>query len=130
MVTMIRSPFVWLCNLVLTTILVHNPPIFMWLDNKIVLHWLKSQKPLLTLMYTSPHHRDEFDSLLLNTTWKYCPTADNPADLLSRCMATKNLMSLSLWQHGHKWLTTPHQWPSSLNITCLGSSSSNRVYSH
>ena len=52
------------------------------------------------------------NTLLPQATWNYCPTADNPADLLSRGTTTKSLLSSSLWQHGPKWLTTPSQWPS------------------
>ena len=39
-------------------------------------------------------------------------TAENHADLLSRGTTYESLMSSSQWQHGPKWLTTLHQWPS------------------
>ena len=98
-----------LTNFVITTISVHNPTVFMWSDSQIVLHWIKSQKPLPAFV----HHRiTEMNSLLPNATWNYCPTAENPGDLLSRGTTTAALMFSSLWQQGPKWLTTPHQWPS------------------
>ena len=81
----------------------------MWSDSQIVLHWMKSQKPLPAFVR---HRITEMNSLLPNATWNYCPTAENPADLLSRGTTTAALISSSLWHHGPKWLTTPHQWPS------------------
>ena len=82
-----------LTNFVLTAILAHNKPIFMWLDSQIVLHWLKSQKPLLTFVH---HHITVMNSLIPNTTWKY----NNPADLLSRCTTTEAfdvLITMTAW---------------------------------
>ena len=98
-----------LTKFVLTTISVHNPPTFMWSDSQIVLHWIKRQKPLPAFVR---HCITEMNSLLPHATWNYCPTAENPAHLLSRGTTTKTLMSSSLWQHGPEWLTMPHQWPS------------------
>ena len=108
MATMIAAR---LTKFVLTALHVHNPPIFMWSDSQIVLHWIKSQKPLPAFVR---YRITEMNSLLPNATWNYCPTAENPADLLSRGSTYESLMSSSLWQHGPKWLTTPNQWPSSL----------------
>lgn len=98
-----------LTNFVVTAISVHNPTVFMWSDSQIELHWIKSQKPLPAFV----HHRiTEVNSRPPNAIWNHCPTADNPADLLSRDTTTAALMSSSLWQQGPKWLTIPHQWPS------------------
>ena len=54
-------------------------------------------------------------SLLTNVTWRYCPTAENPADLLSRGTrtTTETLISSSLWNQGPKWLPDPAEWASS-----------------
>ena len=98
-----------LTNFVITAISVHNPTVFMWLDSQIVLHLIKSKKSLPTFVH---HHITEMYSLLPNATWNYYPTAENPADLLSRGTTTAALMSSSLWKQRPKWLTTPHQWPS------------------
>ena len=100
-----------LTTFVLKAIPLHNPQTFMWSDSQIVLHWIKNQKPLPAFV----HHRitEIIKTLLPNAIWNYCPTEDNPADLLSRGTTTEALMSSSLWQHGPKWLATPHQWPSS-----------------
>ena len=88
----------------------YDPPTFIWSDSQIVLHWVRSQKSLPTFVQ---HRVTEIQSLLPNATWNYCPTADNPADLLSRGTNTGVLISSALWQHGPKWLPNPNEWPSS-----------------
>ena len=99
-----------LTHFVLDAIPAYDPPTFIWSDSQIVLHWVRSQKPLPTFVR---HRVIEMKSLLPNATWNYCPTAENPADLLSRGTTTEVLTSSSLWQHGPKWLPTPNKWPSS-----------------
>jgi hypothetical protein len=53
----------------------------------------------------------EIHALSENRKWRYCPTKDNPADLLTRGIATSQFKSSSLWFHGPTWLTTPDNWP-------------------
>lgn len=99
-----------LTHFVLQAIPAYDPPAFIWSDSQIVLHWIRSQKSLPTFV---KHRVTEMQSLLPNATWNYCPTADNPADLLSRGTNTEALISSTLWQHGPKWLPNPNEWPSS-----------------
>ena len=52
----------------------------------------------------------------INTTfpsipWCYCPTHDNPADLLTKSLTTVQLTLSQLWQHGPQWLTDTTQRP-------------------
>ena len=47
---------------------------------------------------------------LISTNWKYCPSADNPADLLTRGVSAEQLSS-AFWQHGPAWLQLEDQWP-------------------
>ena len=98
-----------LTHFVINAILLSNPSVYMWSDSQIVLHWIKSQKPLPMFV---KNRITEINSLLPSAIWNYCPTAANPADLLSRGTTVESLMSSRLWQHGPKWLTTPDQWPS------------------
>ena len=85
-----------------------DPSVFIWSDSKIVLQWIKTQKQLQAFV----HHRiTEIRSLLPNATWRYCPTLENPVDLLTRGITTQSLLSSTLWQRGPEWLTTPDQWP-------------------
>ena len=99
-----------LTHFVLQAIPAYDPPTFIWSHSQIVLHWVRSQKSLPTFVQ---HRITEIQSLLPNATWNYCPTADNPADLLSRGTNTEVLISSALWQHGPKWLPNPNEWPSS-----------------
>ncbi len=85
-----------------------NLRVVMWTDSQIVLHWLSSQKPLKQFI----HNRvKEINSLYPSTTWHYCPTSDNPADLLTRGVSADQLRSSSIWQHGPPWLTFDNNWP-------------------
>ena len=97
-----------LTRFVLSTIPLHDPPIFIWSDSQIVLHWVKSQKQLPAFVR---HRITEIQLTLPTAEWKYCPTLENPADLLTRGITTETLTSSSLWQNGPAWLTTPDRWP-------------------
>jgi len=83
--------------------------VHMWSDSQIVLHWIKSQKPLPVFVR---HRTAEIQSLLPRAHWSYCPTSEKPADLLSRGTTIEVLMSSPLWNYGPTWLTAPSQWPS------------------
>jgi len=98
-----------LTQFVLKAIPCEYTQVHMWSDSQIVLHWLKSQKPLPAFVC---HRVAEIQSLLPQASWSYCPTYENPADLLSRGTSTEALMSSSLWNFGPPWITTPSQWPS------------------
>ena len=71
-------------------------------DSQIVLQWIKTQKQLQAFV----HHRiTEIRSLLPNATWRYCPTLENPADLLTRGITTQSLLSSTLDQNGSPHLS-------------------------
>lgn len=40
-----------------------------------------------------------------------CPTADNPAVLLTCGINAQQLQSSHLWKHGPQWLLSKSQWP-------------------
>ena len=84
-----------------------HPPIFIWSDSQIVLHWVKSQKQLPAFVR---HRITEIRETLPTAEWRYCPTFENPADLLTREITTETLMSSPLWQMEPTWLTTPDRW--------------------
>ena len=94
---------------VVTHLPLQDPPIFIWSDSQIVLHWVNSTKQLPTFVR---NRVTDIQTSLPNANWRYCPTLANPADLLSRGTTTQVLMSSKLWQHGPDWLTTPSLWPS------------------
>lgn len=69
--------------------------IHLWSDSEIVLHWLHSTKPLKQFI---SNHVTEIKRLFSVTSWHYCPTNDNPADLLTRgiyCSAFTLFLSLA-----------------------------------
>lgn len=83
---------------------------FFWSDSQIVLHWLSTAKPLKRFV---GNRVEEIKRLTTNTNWKYCPTHDNPADLLTRGVnASQYIKNNNLWMTGPTWISTPSDWPS------------------
>ena len=83
--------------------------VYLWSDSQIVLHWIASQKTLKPFI---SHRVNEICSI--STYWKYCPSADNPADLLTRGVTSQQMNSSTNWKHGPSWITITLQdlWPS------------------
>ena len=82
--------------------------IYFWSDSQIVLHWLNSSKQLKPFISTRV---GEITSAFPASCWRYCPTADNPADLLTRGITSQQLILSTTWKYGPAWLTSRHQWP-------------------
>ena len=85
-----------------------NISITLWSDSQIVLHWLHSSKRLKQFI---ANRVQEINTAFPDIPWSYCPTYDNPADLLTRGLTNVQLNSSQLWQHGPQWLTNPAQRP-------------------
>ena len=82
--------------------------IYLWSDSQIVLHWLSSKKELKQFV----HNRvTEILLTTKNASWNYCPTNENPADLLTRGIPADQLSTPTLWSHGPPWITTNENWP-------------------
>ena len=77
----------------------------LWSDSQIVIHWIKSDKKLPIFI---TNRVKEINSLRCDV--KYCPTKENPADLLTRGMSTRDLINSSLWWEGPAWLKHG-DWP-------------------
>ena len=90
----------------------------LWSDSQIVLHWIASHKQLQPFV----NHRVE-EIHAISSCWKYCPSADNPADLLTRGITAEQLKSSDLWVHGPTWLPIQPAWPTwdptEVLLTCL-----------
>ena len=86
--------------------LTHNTVIHYWSDSQIVLCWLQSKKKPKPFI----EHRVK-EILAISSIWKYCPTACNPADLLTRGLPAEQLVNSTLWKHGPRWLSFPTEWP-------------------
>ena len=82
--------------------------IHMWSDSQIVLHWLNSEKPLPQFI---ANQVKEIKQLYPAQCWHYCPTSDNPADLLTRGITFAQFQSSTIWLKGPSWLTSQGQWP-------------------
>ena len=80
--------------------------IYYWSDSQIVLCWLKSKKKLKPFI---AHRVKEIQSK--SSLWQYCPTASNPADLLTRGLTASQLADSVLWRNGPSWLSSPAKWP-------------------
>ncbi|KRX12510.1 Transposon Tf2-6 polyprotein, partial [Trichinella nelsoni] len=81
-----------------------------WTDSQIVLRWIQGDSHRW-----KPFVGNRVESILELTDaqwWRHCPTADNPADILTRGCRMKDLVSNNLWWHGPHWLTKyENAWP-------------------
>ena len=91
-------------------LLIHSEiPVYMWSDSQITLYWIYSSKRLPQFV---SHRVAEIKQSTPATTWKYCPTSDNPADLLTRGLSTEQFnANIHMWMHGPTWLHDQQQWP-------------------
>ena len=83
-------------------------PVFLWSDNQIVLYWILNQRKLKPFVAS---RIQEINNLVSNSSWRYCPTQDNPADLLTRGITYKALAQCKLWAYGPSWISNPKHWP-------------------
>jgi len=97
-----------LCKFVLKSLHHLSFDVTMWLDSQITLHWLLGKKKLQQFV---ANRVNEIHRLLLDFTWRYCPTECNPADLLTRGISALGLQTSDLWHHGPDWLTQESKWP-------------------
>ena len=74
-------------------------------DSQIVFHWISSHKPLQPFV-----NRRVKEIRAISVCWKYCPSADNPTNLLTRGITAEQLRSSDLWVHGPTWLPTQNSW--------------------
>ena len=108
--------------------------VYIHLDAQIVLSWLLSSA-LPKNNYTCNRVKDvkkmvkaASDSYNVNVFFKYVPTGDNPADMLSRGISfAKFSEQLDLWIHGPSWIRgATVVWPSS-EYGCLSEASKSLV---
>ncbi|XP_060575107.1 uncharacterized protein LOC132732649 [Ruditapes philippinarum] len=92
---------------VLKSIPAHS--VYLWSDSQIVLHWLATNRKLKTFIQNRVM---EIHEITENRKWRYCPTDQNPADLLTRGLSAKEYQKSRLWNNGPKWLPDINSWPS------------------
>ena len=71
-----------------------------WSDSQIVLHWLNTNRQLKKFVQ---NRINEIRNSTSYDQWKYCPTKDNPADLLTRGIPAKQFIQNPVWFQGPHW---------------------------
>ena len=84
----------------------HLSKVCLWSDSQIVL-WLRGTKELKPIVRNRVR---EIKELTLLTSWKYCPTSDNPTELLTRGIRFHQFESSKMWKQGPSWLPQELQW--------------------
>ncbi|XP_053617910.1 uncharacterized protein LOC128679591 [Plodia interpunctella] len=99
-----------LCNSV-TGALKYSPErIVHWCDSSIVLAWIRKDPNKLKTFVAN--RIIEITELTVPSSWRYVPTSQNPADLISRGVNGNQLVSMNLWWHGPDFLSKPElDWP-------------------
>jgi len=97
-----------LVNFVINSLTLSNTSVHVWVDSQIALYWIHSSKRLPEFV---AHRVSEIHRLLPSASWHYCPSGDNPADLLTRGQTFKQFQSSRTWLSGPPWLPNQHQWP-------------------
>ena len=75
-----------------------------------IVKWIRSNQKL-PLFVSNPVA--EIRKLTPVTCWNYCPTTENPADLLTRGLSTEELTNNRLWFNGPSWITNEQGRPQS-----------------
>lgn len=83
--------------------------VVLWSDSTIVLHWLRT--PANQLKTFVANRVAEVQEKTINCIWRHVPSADNPADILSRGATMEQLINNKLWWHGPEWLSVKEEWP-------------------
>ncbi|XP_048514740.1 uncharacterized protein LOC105689042 [Athalia rosae] len=88
-----------------------------WRDSRIVLHWINKTTPQSLKVFAANRVMD----ILRKTktkNWRYVPTYDNPADLLTRGELPRNFLENENWKQGPAWLKREEAaWPSFAIVT-------------
>ena len=88
---------------------------FLWSDSTVALSWIRTSPHLLQVFVGN--RVSVIQSLTDITNWKYVPTESNPADILSRGMSAKLLLTCKLWFHGPPWLSeSSDSWPQDISL--------------
>ncbi|KRZ91048.1 Anaphase-promoting complex subunit 10, partial [Trichinella sp. T8] len=99
-----------LLSFVKTSLEVKFSRIICWTDSQIALRWIQGDS-----YRWKPFVGNRVESILELTEaqwWRYCPTTDNPADVLTSGCSLKDLVSINLWWHGPHWLAKCEDvWP-------------------
>ncbi|KAL0840696.1 hypothetical protein ABMA28_015888 [Loxostege sticticalis] len=99
-----------LCKTVVESIRYVPDRVVYWSDSSIVLGWLSSDTSKLKTFVAN--RVGEIKENTQPSSWRYVPTADNPADLISRGVSMGQLQNSNIWWHGPSFLLRPElDWP-------------------
>ncbi|XP_047994669.1 uncharacterized protein LOC125232886 [Leguminivora glycinivorella] len=99
-----------LCAKVLESLTLKPERCTFWCDSMIVLGWLKSSPALLRPFVKN--RISEIQDSFQAECWRYVPSKDNSADLVSRGLNAELIQTSSLWWSGPSFLSfDPSQWP-------------------
>ena len=85
---------------------ISDSAILIWSDSQITLHWINGGGNVKKDAHIQKKLKVIHDSSIPDSAWKYVPTSDNPADLLTRRLSANAFLSSHQWIHGPDWL--PH----------------------
>ncbi|GFT36585.1 integrase catalytic domain-containing protein [Trichonephila clavipes] len=92
--------------------------IILWSDSTIALYWNKGSASKF-----KPFVSNRISEILENAdpaSWRHCRGKQNPADLLTRGLTSKELMNSEKWWHGPEWLTELLIWESHKRVLHSG----------
>ncbi|XP_064479062.1 uncharacterized protein LOC135392275 [Ornithodoros turicata] len=81
-----------------------------WTDSMITLHWIQGDaarwKPFVRNRVTEIQKNSD------SHPWHYCPSKENPADLMTRGISAQRLIESQLWWKGPPWIVSDESsWP-------------------
>ncbi|XP_030747905.1 uncharacterized protein LOC115876309 [Sitophilus oryzae] len=99
-----------LVNKVLNSIQLFFERIVLWSDSTIALAWIRT--PPNTLKVFVSNRVAEIQALTEDCEWRYIPSTDNPADLVSRGLLPSQMLTAIEWWQGPSWLAKESiYWP-------------------
>ncbi|GBM64459.1 hypothetical protein AVEN_194222-1 [Araneus ventricosus] len=84
--------------------------VFCWSDSTIVLHWIKGSASKYKQFVAN--RVIEIQETTDPISWRHCSGKHNPEDLLTRGLASRDLITFIKWWHGPEWLRDAENlWP-------------------
>ena len=83
----------------------------MWCDNQPVLFWIDELEPNKCKVIRNRVNKIQSFTRQYQAAWRYVPTDQNPADLLTRGIDLEQFSSSKLWKFGPDWLSNSSAWP-------------------
>ena len=95
---------------------IQTDSVYAWTDSSIVLSWINSAPGKLKAF--AANTVADITDRIPPTCWRYVSTLDNPTDVASRGMSSKELRNFALWWQGPPWLPLPPEdWPIRTDLT-------------